>query len=153
MRPRQPSTSTRSLGLRPVSAHPPDTLPPLCFQLLPIIKFSNSFVLITMQIAPGVWRVGPILQFQFSSFQSAGARRASCYSQQSPGTNHQSLTPLECAVPRFRALTPLECAVTKTRPHNSFRMRSSEKKWGAGGVGVSGIQTGAIPDETDREDP
>src|SRR5215510_12279408 len=30
-------------------------LPLLCFQSLPTIKFCNSFVLITMQIAPRVW--------------------------------------------------------------------------------------------------
>jgi len=53
-------------------------------------------------------------------------------SHQSPVTNHQSLSSLECAVPRFRALTPLECAVTKTRPRKSFRMRSCEKRWGGG---------------------
>ena len=30
-------------------------LPPLCFQRLPTIKFINSFLLTTMQIARGVW--------------------------------------------------------------------------------------------------
>src|SRR5215467_4733297 len=44
------------------------------------------------------------------------------------------VSPLECAVPRFRLLTPLECAVTKTRSPKSFRMRSSEKKWGGGAL-------------------
>src|SRR5215472_12646399 len=48
-------------------------------------------------------------------------------------TFQRSLSPLECAVPRFRLLTPLECAVTKTRSPKSFRMRSSEKKWGGRG--------------------
>ena len=38
------------------------------------------------------------------------------------------VTSLECAVPRFRLLSPLECAVAKTCLHNSFRMRSYEKK-------------------------
>src|SRR5215471_12804330 len=55
-----------------------------------------------------------------------------CAEHRSPGTDHVPVTPLECAVPRSRALTPLECAVTKTRPRKSFRMRSSEKKWGGG---------------------
>ena len=40
------------------------------------------------------------------------------------------LSPLECAVPRSRMLSALECAVTRTRSCNSFRMRSSEKRWG-----------------------
>src|SRR5215471_10315278 len=43
----------------------------LCFQQLPTIKFSNPFVLITMQIAPGVWGVGcdfPISIFEFPIF-------------------------------------------------------------------------------------
>jgi hypothetical protein len=44
------------------------------------------------------------------------------------------LTSLECAVPRFGLLSPLECAVAKMRLRNSFRMRSSEKKWGEGGT-------------------
>ena len=43
---------------------------PFCFQSLPTIKFCNSFVLKTIQIARGVWGVGPIFQFRFSSFQS-----------------------------------------------------------------------------------
>ena len=42
------------------------------------------------------------------------------------------LTPLECALPRSRTLSALECAVTKTRRCKSFRMRSSEKRWGGG---------------------
>ena len=33
-----------------------------------------------------------------------------------------------------RSLTPLECALTKTRLRKSFRMRSSEKRWGVGPV-------------------
>jgi hypothetical protein len=57
--------------------------------------------------------------------------------------------PLECAVPRFRALTPLECAVPKTPRRNSFRMRSSEERWG-GGV-PSGTESPATPME--RESP
>ncbi len=47
-------------------------------------------------------------------------------------TFKRSLTPLECAVPRFRALSPLECAVTKMPPRNPFRMRSYKKRWGEG---------------------
>ena len=42
----------------------------LYFQSLPTIKFCNSFVLITIQIAPG-WGVVPIFQFRSSNFQSA----------------------------------------------------------------------------------
>src|SRR5215472_5503823 len=53
---------------------------------------------------------------------------------QSLVTNHQSLSPVESAVPRFPVLTPLECAVTKTRLRNPFRMRSYEKRWGGGSV-------------------
>src|SRR5215471_748610 len=58
-------------------------------------------------------RGGPIFQFRFSSFQSAGACGDSFFftDHGSLDTDHQSLTPLECAVPRFRALSPLECAV------------------------------------------
>src|SRR5215467_5762074 len=37
-------------------------LSPLCFQQLPTIKFSNSFLLITIQNAPRVWGV------RFSNF-------------------------------------------------------------------------------------
>ena len=76
-----------------------------------------------------------IFQFRFSSFQSAGACGDSFFftDHGSLDTDHQSLTPLKCAVPRFRSLTPLECAVTKRRSRNSFRMRSSEKRWGGGG--------------------
>src|SRR5690348_13508265 len=47
-------------------------------------------------------------------------------------TFKRSLSPLECAVPGFRRVTPLKCAVAKTRSRNSFRMRSSEKRWGEG---------------------
>src|SRR5215472_262820 len=34
-------------------------LTPICFQQLPTIKFRNAFVLITMQIAPGMWGYSP----------------------------------------------------------------------------------------------
>src|SRR5215472_1989942 len=40
------------------------------------------------------------------------------------------LSPLECAVPGTRPATPLECAVTKIGSGKSFRMHSSEKRWG-----------------------
>src|SRR5215472_18430481 len=43
---------------------------------------------------------------------------------------HLSL--LKCAVTQNATLSALECAVPKTRPCKSFRMRSSEKKWGEG---------------------
>src|SRR5262249_44513898 len=45
------SGSLRSLA-QPVYECP---LPSLCFQQLPTVKFCNSFVLITMQNAPGVY--------------------------------------------------------------------------------------------------
>src|SRR5215471_2468680 len=41
---------------------------------------------------------------------------------------HVSL--LECAVTQNAPLSALECAVTKIRSGKSFRMRSSEKRWG-----------------------
>ena len=81
------------------------------------------------------------------SFPASGAAPCgdSGLFHESPVTSHQSLSPLECALPRLRALSPLQCAVTrfhslsalecavpKTRPCKSFRMRSSEKKWGEG---------------------
>src|SRR5215471_10238205 len=47
-----------------------------------------------------------IFQFRFSSFQS--------------------ISPLECALPRFRVLSLLECAVIKTHSRKPFRMRTSE---------------------------
>src|SRR5215471_1085457 len=49
------------------------------------------------------------------SFPASGAAPCgdSGLFHESPVTSHQSLSPLECALPRFRALTPLECAVTK----------------------------------------
>src|SRR5215472_7174791 len=62
-----------------------------------------------------------------------------------PSCIRSEVSPLECAVPRFRLLTPLECAVTKTRVCKSFRMRSSEKRWGGGG------RPGACLTKTDRE--
>lgn len=37
---------------------------------------------------------------------------------------------LECAVPRTASVTTLECAVPKMASRKSFRMRSSEKRWG-----------------------
>src|SRR5438094_6064369 len=83
----------------------------LCFQSN---KSCNLFVLLTIQNAPGVG-THP-LPFNLHTFKRSTFKR--------------SVTPLECAVPRFRALSALECAVTKTRPRKSFRMRSSEKRWG-----------------------
>src|SRR5215472_11155425 len=59
-------------------------------------------------------------------------------------SSFQSISPLECAVTRFRLLTPLECAVTKTRSRKSFRMRSSEKRWG--GPSPLRISLGVYPD-------
>ena len=53
------------------------------------------------------------------------------------------VTSLECAVPRFRLLSPLECAVAKTRPRNSFRMRSYEKKGRGGTSPLPGAKTTA----------
>ena len=46
----------------------------------------------------------------------------------------QALSLLECAVTKNATLSALECAVPKTRFHNSFTMRSYEKKWGEGAI-------------------
>src|SRR5215471_17407586 len=75
-----------------------------------------------------------IFQFRFSSFQSAGACGDSFFftDHGSLDTDHQSLTPLECAVPQNAALSPLECALTKTRFRKSFRMRTYKKSGGRG---------------------
>src|SRR5215469_5957095 len=45
-------------------------------------------------------------------------------------SSFQSISPLECALPRFRVLSLLECAVIKTHSRKPFRMRTSEKKGG-----------------------
>ena|SRR5215831_10432352 len=100
--------------------------------ILPSSVCSNSFLFTLFSKLPGDTEDSPIFHFHVSSFQSAGARGASCFSHESPVTNHHSLSPLQCAVPRFRLLTPLECAVTKTRSRKSFRMRSSKKSGGRG---------------------
>src|SRR5215467_10333474 len=73
-----------------------------------------------------------IFQFRFSSFQSAGACGDSFFftDHGSPDTDHQSLTPLECAVTQNTTLSALECALTKTLPCKSFRMRSYKKTGG-----------------------
>src|SRR5215467_2293235 len=85
----------------------------LCQQQTPATPFPPT----TSALFASQWGVGGrslnVQTFQLATFQ-------------------RSLSPLECAVPRFRLLTPLECAVTKTRSPKSFRMRSSEKKWGEG---------------------
>ena len=62
--------------------------------------------------------------FRFSNFDFRVSRARACGDSRSSS--------LECALMQFLALTPLECAVTKTRPRKSFKMRSSEKKWGEG---------------------
>ena len=80
----------------------------LCFQQLPTVKFSNHFVLITIQNAPRVCT--PSHGFQSVPAVSSQQLPLSLF-HQSLVTNHQSLSPVECAVPPFRALTPLECAV------------------------------------------
>lgn len=44
----------------------------------------------------------------------------------------RSLSPLLCAVARFRTVTPLECAFAENAAGKSFRMRTYEKRPGAG---------------------
>ena len=102
---------------------------------------------IASALSPIQWGGGgclfAIFQSRFSSLQTVALSRdllqlsaASCrlstssFLNESPVTNHQPLSPLKCAVPRFRAVTPLECAVTKWGSCKSFRMRSSEKRPG-----------------------
>jgi len=80
----------------------------LCFQQLPTVKFSNHFVLITIQNAPRVCT--PSHGFRSVPPVSSQRLPLSLF-HQSLVTNHQSLSPVECAVPRFPVLTPLECAV------------------------------------------
>src|SRR5690242_4639113 len=100
----------------------------LSFQSLTTIKFSKSFVLMTIRIARG-WVYSPL--------------------------PHTSLAPpssLECAVRQSRSVTPLKCAVTKTPPRNFFRMRSSEKKWGGGGHSLESTKKAQLRAQR-RRDP
>src|SRR5215470_2468241 len=91
-------------------------VPFLCFQQLTTVAVCNRFILLSLQQWGGV--VGEAtFQFRFSSFQS--------------------ISSLECAVPRFHHLSALECAVTKTRSRNSFKMRSYGKRWGGRGRHVA----------------
>src|SRR5260370_20807157 len=110
MRPRRPTCSTSSLPVYPElrAACPAPTnlsnrLPLLSFQSLSTIKFSKSFVLITIQNAGG------------------------CAYPPLPHTSSLLQSSLECAVPRFRMLSPLECAVTRKGgggcPVPAFRLR------------------------------
>src|SRR5881398_1892119 len=52
---------------------------------------------------------------------------------------------------KISPVTPLECADPKTPRRNSFRMRSYKKSQGGRGTPFR-VQTGRIPDKTDRED-
>ena len=52
----------------------------------------------------------------------------------SSAIRHSPLSLLECADPQNVPITPLECAVPKSLDLKSFRMRSSEKRWGEGGI-------------------
>ena len=130
-RPRRPSLNC---GLISSSTTASTDLRSLSFQSLTTIKSRNHFLLITIQNAWG-W-VG-------------GARYAGVKLilelHESLVTDHESLTLLECAVTRFRAVTPLECALTKTAPCKSFRMRSSEKRWGEGGRPFIPIRSYSLP--------
>src|SRR5713101_8961441 len=49
-------------------------------------------------------------------------------------TRHLPLSSLECALPKNRLLTPLECALPKSLNLKSFRMNTSEKTPGGGGL-------------------
>jgi len=53
MRPRRPAYFTQSLQIRSAPTRLSVTLPRLCFQSLPTIKFCNSFPLITIQLYRG----------------------------------------------------------------------------------------------------
>src|SRR5215472_10903998 len=86
-------------------------VPFLCFQQLTTVAVCNPFILSSLQQWGGVAGEATF-QFRFSGFQS--------------------ISPLECAVPRFHHLSALECALTKTRSCNSFKMRSYGKRWGIG---------------------
>ncbi len=94
----------------------PVTLLHLCFQQLPTIKSCNPFVLLTMQIAPGV--LGHSRRSDLKKYFNWGSTSVSpleC-ALTSPAQlieNTATLSHLECAVTKNRALTPLECAVTK----------------------------------------
>jgi len=92
---------------------------PLCFQQLPRCPSRNPFLFRLLHCCRG-WVGGANAR----PSQEGGSNRSSSGS---------ALSPLECAVPRFHGLSALECAVAKRRPRNSFRMRSSEKRWGGGG--------------------
>src|SRR5262249_31468544 len=91
-------------------------VPFLCFQQLTTVAVCNPFILLSLQQWGGVAGEATF-QFRFSGFQS--------------------ISPLECAVPRFHALSPLECAVTKTPPRKSLRMHSYGKKVGDRGRHVA----------------
>src|SRR5215470_5116696 len=78
-------------------------VPFLCFQQLTTVAVCNRFILLSLQQWGGV--VGEAtFQFRFSSFQS---------------------------------ISSLECAVPKTRSCNSFKMRSYGKRWGGRGRHVA----------------
>jgi len=138
MSPRRLSASTGILRFLSSLSAP---FVPLCFQSLPTIKFSNPFLLTTMQNGRGVGTPhgsrntvhGP--RSRGDSFSCCPLSAVSCRlsaSSASLATRHSPLSFLECALPRFRRLTPLDCAVPKTRSPKPFRMRSSEKKRGEG---------------------
>jgi hypothetical protein len=115
-----PERSEGSLCKREVAAHPnPFRL--YSFQQLTTVKFCNHFVLITIQNA-GEW-VYP-LSYRHPSFSLSAVNCRLL----------PSLTPLECAVPRFRVVSSLECADPKMPRCNSFRMRSYKKSGGRGSL-------------------
>ena len=120
----------------------------LCFHRLTHCPICKSFVFSTIQQWGGcVGSLSPVdLTFFFNPLPShatpasAACRCSLCFLELlnlrlldlcllSP-----RLSSLECTLPRSRALSALECAVTKTRRRKSFRMRSSEKRWGEGGA-------------------
>src|SRR5215471_15610119 len=59
MRPRRPAYFTQSLQIRSAPTRLSVTLPRLCFQSLPTIKFCNSFPLITIQLYRGCTPLAP----------------------------------------------------------------------------------------------
>jgi len=118
---RSPRLLPKSQAIPLLSSDPPNLLRSAAYKvpyILPSYGYSNSFVFTLFTKLPGC--IDGIPHFPFSLFHF-----------------RPRLSSLKCAVPRFRALSLLECAVTKTRRCKSFRMRSSEKKWGEGvGVGL-----------------
>ena len=108
-------------------------LPPPTKDRRPSILFSSTSKSFS---AHGVHHRNTLNSFLFmglrTTFITTAGWRGSTTGHFKYHLNSTLLTSLECAVPRSGLLSPLECAVAKTRPRNSFRMRTSEKNGGRG---------------------